>query len=82
MFRTPEQTPGLQYGLAAILSIAPTIFTALRFRVRIVKKVELAMDDWLIVFALVSSQQACEVPCRLNGNLGVRIHYRNPLDHR
>jgi len=51
-FRTPKQTPELQYALAAVLSIAPTIFTALRFRARIVKRSGFQMDDWLIVVSL------------------------------
>jgi hypothetical protein len=52
-FRTPTQTPALQYSLAVILSVGPTIFTALRFRARIVKRTRLDWDDWLIVVALV-----------------------------
>jgi hypothetical protein len=53
MFRTPKQTPELQYALAIILTIAPTIFTALRFRARAVKHAKLDWDDWFIVLALV-----------------------------
>jgi uncharacterized membrane protein len=52
-FHTPKQTPELQYALAIILSIAPTIFTALRFRARVVKRSGFEMDDWLIVLSLV-----------------------------
>ncbi|KAF2197121.1 hypothetical protein GQ43DRAFT_403698 [Delitschia confertaspora ATCC 74209] len=52
-FHTPTQTPGLQYALAIILSIGPTIFTALRFRARAVKKTPLELDDWLIVVSLI-----------------------------
>jgi hypothetical protein len=53
MFRTPKQTPELQYALAIILTVAPTIFTALRFRARAVKQANQDWDDWFIVFALV-----------------------------
>jgi hypothetical protein len=52
-FRTPTQTPALQYSLAVILSVGPTFFTALRFRARIVLRTRLDWDDWLIVVALV-----------------------------
>lgn len=60
MFHTPPQTPELQYALAIILSVGPTIFTVLRFRARAVKRAKLDWDDWLIVFSLVSeSAEAC-----------------------
>jgi hypothetical protein len=54
MFRTPKQTPELQYALAILLSIAPTIFAALRFRARAIKRAKLDWDDWLTVVALAS----------------------------
>ena len=55
VFRTPKQTPELQYTLAGILTIAPTIFTPLRLWALFVKKAKMGWDDWLIAVALASN---------------------------
>ncbi|KAF1962133.1 hypothetical protein CC80DRAFT_154805 [Byssothecium circinans] len=51
-YRTPTQTPELQYALAIILTIGPSIFVALRFRARHIKGAKWDWDDWLICIAL------------------------------
>ena len=55
-YKTPTQTPELQYALAIILTIGPSILVALRFRARYISRVPRDWDDWLIVIALVSWQ--------------------------
>ena len=50
----PTETAGKQYALAIFLMTLSSVFAYLRFHARYLRKTAILMDDWLLLFALVS----------------------------
>ncbi|KAJ4296368.1 hypothetical protein N0V90_006413 [Kalmusia sp. IMI 367209] len=79
-YKTPTQTPELQYALAVILTIGPSVFVALRYRARYISRVKQDWDDWLIVIALFFTYvtAAFLVIGTATGNQGRHMRFTGP----